>query len=316
MEASRYPDDYDAVLAGAPARRYLEIITQITVYNQVSKGPGGAGLASKTKLVHDAILGRCDALDGVKDGVLENPRSCHFDLAELQCKGADSPTCLTLDEVAAYRKIHTGPRLRNGEQVINGPSLGTEGVPDWGAWITSPTAAVIGQEFHRWFVYGDPTWKVDGFDLDRDYPEARKRIASVIDADSTDLRAFTQRGGKLLIYQGWSDPAITAEDTLAFYDRARRTVGSKAAEQVKLFMVPGMGHCTGGPGPYQFDMQPVLERWVEQGETPVRVVAIHPGSAETAFSRPLCAWPMTARYNGSGSDKDAGNFICRAAGRR
>jgi feruloyl esterase len=313
MEASRYPDDYDGIVAGAPARRYVEVVTQMIAYSQVAHGPGGAALESKLNLVNEAILKKCDALDGVKDGVLENPRDCHFDPAELQCKAGDASNCLTADEVAAYRKIHAGPRLRDGEQVVSGPSIGAEDVSDnWNAWITGPTNALAGQEFYGWIVHDDPSWKVQSFQLDRDYPVALQRTVPIIDADSPDLRAFTAHGGKLIIYQGWGDPAITPEDTLHYYDAVRRRVGRKAAEQVRLFMVPGMGHCASGPGATSFDMQPVLERWVEQGQTPERVVAVKPGSGAPPLTHPLCAWPKTAHYSGSGSIRDAANFSCRA----
>lgn len=313
MEASRYPEDYDGVVAGSPARRYVEVVTQMIVYGQIAHGPGGAALASKLDLVNAAILKKCDALDGVRDAVLENPRDCRFDPAELQCKGGDAATCLTADEVAAYRKVHAGPRLHEEEQVISGPSIGAEDVPDnWNAWITGPTNALAGQEFYGWIVHDDPTWKVQGFQLDRDYPVARTRTDPIIDIESPDLRAFAARGGKLIIYQGWGDPAITPEDTLGYYEAVRRRIGPRAAEQVRLFMVPGMGHCASGPGATSFDMQPALERWVERGEAPERIVAVKPGSEASPWTHPLCAWPKTAHYTGSGSTRDATNFSCKA----
>jgi feruloyl esterase len=313
MEASRYPEDYDGVVAGAPARRYVEVVTQMIVYSQIAHGPGGAALESKLNLVNEAILRKCDALDGVNDGVIENPRDCHFDPAELQCKGGEAATCLTADEVAAYRKIHAGPRLRDGELVIAGPSIGAEDVPDnWNAWITGPTNAIAGQEFYGWIVHDDPTWKVQGFQLDRDYAVARSRTDPIIDAESSDLRAFAAHGGKLIIYQGWGDPAITPEDTLRYYEAVRRRLGPKAAEHVRLFMVPGMGHCASGPGATSFDMQPALERWVEHDHAPDRIVAVKPGDGASPLTHPLCAWPQTARYAGSGSTRDAVNFRCKA----
>jgi feruloyl esterase len=315
MEVSHYPADYDGVIAGAPARRYLEIVTQLIWYNQTLYGPGGApNLASKQALVHQAIMKKCDALDGVKDGLLENPSRCVFDPAVLQCKGHDAPTCLTGAEVDAFRKIYRGPRLSDGEQVISGPALGSEEPPDgWNAWVTSPQTAFFGQEFYRWMVYDDPDWKVENFKLDRDYPAARARLAPILDADNPDLSAFTRHGGKLILYQGWDDPAVPALDTIQYYDQVRQRVGPAGASQVRLFMVPGMAHCAGGPGATSFDMQPALESWVERGEAPERVIAVKPGIGEPPFSHPLCAWPKTAHYNGIGSTTDAANFTCREA---
>jgi feruloyl esterase len=313
MEVSRYPDDYDAVIAGAPARRYLEILTQLTWHNRTVHGPGGASnLEAKLNLIHDAIMKKCDQIDGVKDGILENPQLCQFDPGELQCKGADASTCMTSAEVRALRKLYAGPMLRDGKLVIHGPALGSERIPGgWTEWVTTPKLAFVGQEFYRWMVYDDPAWMVENFDLDRDYPAARAHIASVINADNADLRAFAQRGGKLIMYQGWNDPVITPRETIKFYEEVRQHLGAAADDHVRLFMVPGMGHCGGGPGATSFDMQPELERWVERGQAPERVIAVNPESAQP-FSRPLCVWPKTAHYNGSGSTNDAANFTCKA----
>ncbi|GGL34973.1 tannase/feruloyl esterase family alpha/beta hydrolase [Caulobacter rhizosphaerae] len=310
MEASRYPDDYDGVIAGAPARRYLEIVTQLISYSRISSEV--PTLSSKLNLVHGAVMAKCDGLDGVKDGILENPLACKFDPVELQCKGADSAACLTSAEVDGFRRIYGGLRLKSGERVIGGPVVGSEGVPgNWGAWILSPIGAMAGQEIYRWMVFDDPNWKVETFDLDRDYPVAKARIGATINADEPDLRAFAKRGGKLIMYQGWADPAITPLETINYLQAVRET-SPQAASQVRLFMVPGMMHCAGGPGANVFDMQPALEAWVEKGQAPERVVATEAGGGDPPASRPLCAWPKTAHYNGAGSTRDAANFTCKA----
>ncbi|MFC4312022.1 tannase/feruloyl esterase family alpha/beta hydrolase [Steroidobacter flavus] len=313
MAASRYPEDYDGIVAGAPARRYLEVLTQLLWYHQAVHGPGGAPtLESKLGLVHDAIMKKCDRLDGVNDGIVDNPQRCRFDPAELQCKGADAPICLTNAEAGAFRKIYGGPRLSNGERISSGPALGSEGVPNnWTAWVTTPQTAAFGQEFYRWMVFDDPKWNVADFKLDRDYPSGRERIAPIVNVNSADLTAFTRRGGKLIMYQGWDDPIIAPTDTINYYEDVRKRVGSNVDDHVRLFMVPGMGHCAGGPGATSFDMQPELEQWIEQGKAPERVIAIKPDSAEP-FSRPLCAWPKTAHYDGAGSSNDAASFNCKA----
>jgi len=313
MEVTRYPEDYDGVVAGAPARRYVEILTLLIWYHQAVHGPGGAPkLESKLGLVNDAVLKKCDALDGVKDGVLENPLQCNFDPADLQCDDGEAPSCLTAAEVGALRKIYGGPRLSNGERIYSGPAVGSEIAPaGWTGWVTSPQTAVFGQEFYRWLVYDDPTWKVENFDIDRDYRAARERIAPIINAENPDISEFARRGGKLIVYQGWYDPAITPADTIAYFEEMRRRLGSAADDHVRLFMVPGMGHCAGGPGATQFDMQPALENWVSRGEAPDRIIAVKPDSGNPPSSRPLCPWPKTAHYNGSGSTQDANNFTCR-----
>lgn len=309
--ASRYPEDYNGIVAGAPAANYLETVTQLVQYSQVRSVPSGSPpLLAKKRLVHDAIMTKCDELDGVKDGLLENPLQCRFDPGALRCNGADGPGCLTDAEVGAFRTIYGGLRSKTGEVIFSGPALGAEDAPDWDAWIDSPQNTLIGEEFYRWMVYDDPTFKIASYDFHRDYPAARARLGPSLNA-STDLSAFARRGGKLIIYQGWADPAVTAGSTIQYVDEVQRKIGPQAAGHVRLFMAPGMGHCAGGPGPDSFDMQSALERWVEQGEAPERVVAEKRGGPDP-FSRPLCAWPKTARYSGSGSIRDAANFSCTA----
>lgn len=314
MEASRYPGDYDGIIAGAPARRYLEVLTKLIWNHDAVLGSSGAPkLADKLGLIHSSVIEKCDALDGVKDGLLENPLACRFEPKELQCKGDDGPGCLTSAEVEATRKIYAGPSLANGQSVMAGPAVGSEGLKDnWTAWITSPLTGVYGQEFYRWMVFDDPEWKLELFKLDRDYPTALQRIAPTLNADSPDLLPFARRGGKLMMYQGWDDPVISASETLAYLDAVKGKLGTSADDSVRLFMVPGMGHCAGGPGATSFDLQPALERWVEQGQAPERVIASKPDESDAPFSRPLCPWPQTARYKGSGSTRDAANFTCKA----
>lgn len=309
MEASRYPEDYDGVIAGAPARRYLEIVTQLVTYSQVSAAT--PTLASKLSLVHDAVVRKCDQLDGVKDGILENPLLCRFDPSELECKGTDAKACLTPAEAGAFRKIYGGVKLGDGRAVISGPVPSSEGVPgNWTSWVASPVGALAGQEIYRWMAFDDPDWKIETFDLDRDYPAAREKIGAIINAEDADLRAFAKRGGKLIMYQGWADPVITPRETIDYHEAIAR-ISPAAASNARLFMVPGMMHCAGGPGANVFDMQPALEAWVEKGQAPERIVAVEAGPSPTT-SHPLCAWPKTARYNGSGSTKDARNFSCKA----
>ncbi|ARN19590.1 hypothetical protein A4W93_06490 [Piscinibacter gummiphilus] len=316
MEVTRYPSDYDGVIVGAPARRYLEILTKLIWNYDAVLGPGGAPqLDDKLGLVHRAIMRKCDALDGVTDGLLENPQACRFDPAELKCRGEASSTCLTGAEVSALRKVYDGPRLSSGQSVMTGPALGSEGLKDnWSAWITTPQTRAYGQEFYRWMVFDDPAWNVESFQLDRDYPLALRKIAPVVNATSADVGAFTRRGGKLIIYQGWDDPVISAAETIGYVDEVRKTLGPSAEKSVRLYMVPGMGHCAGGPGATEFDLQPALEKWVEEGQPPGHLVATKADSPEgTGFTRPLCPWPQTAHYDGKGSKRSASSFRCKAA---
>jgi feruloyl esterase len=311
MLAQRYPADYDAIVAGAPALNYTEIVTQL-IWNSraASSAPG---LTAKLPLLTAAITRKCDAIDGVQDGILENPRLCRFDPAEIQCNAsADPKTCLSPAEVDAARRVYGGARYADGRRVYQGPALGSEGNPgSWGAWVTGPVPAIAGQEFYRWLVYDDPTWSVASFDMDRDYPVARERVVPQINAENPDLRPFVERGGKLIMYQGWDDPAITPDSTISYFEAARAKTGDRQGKSLRLFMVPGMAHCGGGPGATSFDMQSVLENWVETGNPPTSVAARNPEPSAEPLTRPLCPWPQTAHYRGTGSSRDAANFVCR-----
>lgn len=322
MEARRFPQDYDGIIAGMPAMSFTRLMASFLWNYQAAAG--APGLKGKLGLVGKAVLDKCDALDGVTDGVLENPTTCTFDPAALQCKGADAASCLTVGEVEALRKIHGGPRLGDGTQVFPGLPAGSETHPtEMNAWIFDPKAIqpAMGQEAFRWMAHRDPEWKREQFDLDRDYPAAAK-LGHILDSDDPDLTEFLQRGGKLIIHHGWNDAAIPAGSTLNYYEALLQKVGSAAGQQVRLFMVPGMGHGPGRPGPEHYDVLGELDRWVEGGPAPERIVARQFEKAPTPFfpvdlsakvvrTRPLCAWPKVAQYDGSGSTDDEANFACR-----
>jgi feruloyl esterase len=311
MLASRYPDDYDGIVAGAPAMRYLEVLTQMIWFNEAAYGPAGAPtLTKKLGLVNRAVLAKCDAIDGVTDGILENPLQCKFDPAELRCKAFSTEDCLSDPEVAAFRKIYGGPRMPNGKQIYSGPALGSEeGPAGWGGWIQPEKTLAFGRDFYRWLALDDPDWKVETFEIDRDYPRALERIGPIVNANDPSLEAFASRNGKLIMYQGWYDAGITPLEAVKYYDGARRRLGSKTDDHVRLFMVPGMAHCADGPGANSVDMFPALAAWVERGEAPERIIATKPAS-NPEFTHPLCPWPKTARYNGSGPTHDAASFRC------
>jgi feruloyl esterase len=308
-EVSRYPSDYDGVIAGAPPMDFGELMTQLIWNNQTMAG--APFLNAKLGTVNNAVLQQCDTLDGVQDNVLENPQACHFDPVSIQCKLLDTPFCLNQSEVGVLRKIYEGPRLANGELLIPGPSVGSEGI----AWVLGgPLFSLVGgQEYYRWMVYNNPLWSAIGFNLNTNYPDSRTRVEPIVDSGNPDISAFTQRGGKLILYHGWSDPLIPSANTVRYYEGTRSYVGPTLQNNARLFMVPGMGHCEGGTGATSFDMVPHLEAWVEQGQAPDRVIAVQPGflGSPPTLSRPLCPWPKTAHYNGSGSTNDAANFTCR-----
>lgn len=307
MEASRYPEDYDGIIAGSPAMNFSEIMTQMIWNDQVlATAPR---LFDKLPTVNKAVMKACDRMDGVEDGVLENPRQCRFDPGVLACKAFDTAACLNKAEVAALRKLYDGPRLANGELLIAGPPLGSEGA----GWVLSSLMTGIGgPEFYRWMVHDDPKWTASSFDLERDYPLAHQRISPIVDSSNADLAAFARRGNKLILYHGWSDTLISAHNTVRYYEKARQSLGDSPDNSTRLFMVPGFQHCAAG-----VDMLPALEDWVERGKPPQSALAKGkkkgplPLMRESDTSRLLCPWPQTARYKGAGATDDANSFTCR-----
>jgi len=290
--------------------------------------------SSKLPAIEAATLEACDALDGVKDGVIDNPAECHFDPSKLLCKGAESDSCLTAPQVAAVKKIYDGPRNSKGEQVFPGYSPGGEtGMGGWATWITGTAPAksllyAFGTHFFENMVYDNPSWDYKTFNVDHDMKLADDKMAQRLNATNPDLGAFKKRGGKLILYHGWSDAAIPPVNAINYYRSVLSKMGAKdTGTFVRLFMVPGMQHCGGGPGPSSFgqggvaqgdplhDVDAALEQWVERGTAPEQIIAAkyksgtNPASG-VARTRPLCAYPKVARWNGAGSTDDAANFTC------
>jgi feruloyl esterase len=320
MEARRFPEDYDGIIVGAPAAAWSKLMVSFAWNAQAAHA--APELEDKLKLVQNAVIAKCDALDGVKDQLIENPPNCKFDPAELQCKGSDGSSCLTASEVTALSKIYEGPRLTDGTQVYAGMPVGGEGLKgNWDSWIAKKDSGQAGfaRETFRWMVYGDPKWEISRFDIDRDYAKAQERMAPMMNSDDPDLSGFVGHGGKLLLYHGWNDAAIPAGATVDYYESVRQTLGPAADEHVRLFMVPGLMHCGGGVGPTDFDLLGQIDRWVESSQAPERILAneydppavFGPApKAKVVRTRPLCPWPKVAHYKGSGSTDDAANFAC------
>jgi feruloyl esterase len=265
MEVQRYPEDYDGVFAGAPNWRPTRLRAGGHVWAWVAthKDPASTIAAMKLPVIGNAVLAKCDALDGVMDGVIEDPRKCDFNPDELLCKqGQDPATCLTAPQVEAVHKLYQGARNPNtGEQIFPGYARGVEF--GWNALIDGATPFGAGYEFFRWAVFRDPNYDFRNFDFDAHVALADQQFGSILNADSPDLRRFARQGGKLLIYHGWADPLIPTYNTLEYYDllldffggrghRGRGEDDDDALERVqkfaRLFFIPGMGRCSGGPG--------------------------------------------------------------------
>ncbi len=325
MEAQRYPDDYDAILAGAPAIPWTRMASAFAMDHLAVFGRAESSIPNpKLKLLQTASLAKCDKLDGVADGVIEDPRQCRFDPAVLQCKAGDGPDCLTAPQVEAARALYRGPVGADGKPFYFGTQPGAEAFAGtWDLWLTGPTAqhGKFSTEFMRYMVHSNPDWQISSFDLARDYPLAKRLQSENLDADNPDLRGFFRHGGKLILYHGWQDAAIPPENTIDYYRRVQRANPADAAKSTRLFMVPGMSHCLTGPGPNVFDALGTLDAWRQGGAAPERMTATKFDNDLFAYlglpakpirTRPLCAFPKVARWNGTGSTDDAANFSCSA----
>jgi feruloyl esterase len=313
MEVQRYPADYDGVIAGAPANNWTHLLAE-AVSNLRALLDEQASYIPQSKLpaITAAALSACDMRDSVKDGVIENPAACGFDPAPLLCKDAEADTCLTAPQLAALKKLYDGMRNAKGKLIYPGYSPGGEAEQGgWGAWITgaAPMRSLMfafGTQYYTNMVYEDAAWDFHKFDVDRDLAASAKKLAGTLDSADPDLKKFRDRGGKLILYHGWSDAAIPAQSTIDYYQAVEKKMGARqAGEFVRLYMVPGMQHCGGGSGCTSYDMQAPIEAWVEQGKAPAEVIAS--GHNRT---HPLCPYPTMAKYKGSGSTDDAANFTC------
>lgn len=308
IEVTKFPEDFDGVLAGAPANPHIYLhAAGVERAIELMNNPQGALSEAKVELLHNAVMKQCDALDGVTDGVLENPRKCHFDPETLLCKGADSNDCLTAAQLKTVQIVYSDVKTKKGEIVWTGFERGAE--LQIAALKTIPTQPGGGWDSIRILGHQDANYDWHKFDLDSDLALADQ---SGIDTHITDLTPFKKHGGKLLLYHGWSDPGIAPGNTVNFYNAVQAKMGGKQDDWMRLFMIPGMLHCQGGPGTDQFNKIAVLERWREQNEAPNQILAEHVTNGTVDKTRPLCPYPQVAVYKGSGSTNDAANFSCKA----
>ncbi len=335
MEAQRYPDDYDGIIAGAPANYWTHLLANAAWDVLALLGEKDSYIpAKKLPAIQAAALAACDANDGVKDGVIEDPSHCHFNPSVLQCAGAEADTCLSAPQVIALKKVYAGGHVSSGKALFPGYAPGGEAESGgWQLWITgaAPEQSLMfafATQFFKNMVFDNAAWDYHMFNVDRDTKIADERMARILNATSPDLSRFRARGGKLILYHGWSDAAIAAHNTIDYYKDVVAKMGSDTSRGfVRLFMVPGMQHCFGGSGPNSFGQASVassdpehnvdnaLERWVEEGVAPERIVATKrkndlDSQSEVVRTRPLCAYPLVAHYKGSGSTDDEANFAC------
>ncbi|HLH41486.1 MAG TPA: tannase/feruloyl esterase family alpha/beta hydrolase [Bryobacteraceae bacterium] len=308
IEVTKFPDDFDGVLAGAPANPHIYLhAAGVERSIELMKHPDGALSQAKVETLHNAVLAQCDALDGVKDGLIGDPHRCKFDPESLLCKGADNDKCLTAAQVATVKTVYSDVKTSKGEIVWTGFEPGGE--LQYASLRAIPTAPGGGWDSIRILGHQDPNYDWRSFNLDSDLALADK---SGIDTHITDLTPFKKHGGKLLLYHGWADQAIPPGNTINFYHSVIEKMGSKQDDWMRLFMIPGMMHCSGGSGTDQFNRVAVLERWREQNQAPDQILASHVSNGQIDMTRPLCPYPQVAVYKGVGSTNDAANFSCKA----
>lgn len=336
LEAQRYPEDYDGIIAGAPANYWSHLLSSAIFDAQATTVDAASYIpAAKVPAIGQAVNAACDAQDGVSDGILNDPRKCHFDPATLLCKEGDSAKCLTAPQVTALKKLYQGGRDSHGKQIFPGRLPGgEEGEGGWGLWITGPAQGkallfYFGSGFFKNMVFSKADWDYKTADID-EVVKAAEGVSGTFDATNSDLSAFQARGGKLIIDHGWDDAAISALNSIAYFRGVGGAMGeAKRDSFLRLYMVPGMQHCAGGPGAdffgqfgpsplkdAQHSVQVALEQWVEKGIAPGTIVATHfpdddPAKAPT-MTRPLCPFPQVAKYKGSGDTNAAENFVCAA----
>ncbi|MDH4063662.1 MAG: tannase/feruloyl esterase family alpha/beta hydrolase [Acidobacteriota bacterium] len=335
MEAQRYPEDFDGILAGHAANFWTHQMAGEVWNGLVTSTPETNLPKEALQLVQDAAVAACDTLDGAPDGLVSNPMRCTFDPGVLQCTGAGSASCLTPSQVEAVRNVYRGPTSRrNGKNLY--PGFYPGGEMGWASGVVinrETTSGVSSNDFWAYALFHNPDWAFRTFDVDRDLDKAMAELAPITNATSPDLSAFNRLGHKLVYYHGAADPLIPAQNGVDYYESVVAATGGleRTQEFFRAFLVPGLYHCSGGPGPIAFgttgappeaqrdadhDIFKALQRWVESGAAPARIIATKYVDGDpakgVALQRPLCLYPQVATYTGSGEMNDAASFVCAA----
>ena len=310
--SQKYPNDFDGIVAGAPALNSTgRAAFSVWIAQNMHKEEASYIPPAKYGPIHDAVLQACDAIDGVKDRVIENPRQCKFDPKVLQCSAGDSANCLTSPQVLSAQTMYK-PVVNSKTQKSIFPGLEPGSEMGW-ATFGGPQAFGIGTQMYQFMVFKDPNWDYKKLNFDSDMAAVDKIENGVVNAMDPNLKPFFARGGKMIQYHGWADQQIPSGSSVEYYQSVLDTMGGigKVKENYRLFMVPGMGHCGGGDGPSSFDMLAALEQWVEKGKAPDSIPAAHLTNGQPDRTRILCPYPQVATYKGSGSTDDAANFACK-----
>ncbi len=341
MAGQRYPEDFDGIVAGAPGFNYTGIAAQASQINRAMY-PDPTNLQAavvgpkEQELIETSYLAMCDEDDGIKDGILNDPRQCKFDVSTLLCQGEKNDNCLSEEQLAAVKVIYDGPKDSQGNTLFYGyPFGGENSVGGWPRWLTgglkyqadldefqggvdvgdaeapvSPNAFYgFGNGIMQYFVFNDPDWSYVNYNFDR-LQKDMVQAAEILNATNPDLSAFRKRGGKMIIYSGWSDAAITGKSVVSYYEDILAKDKTAAAD-TRLFMMPGVEHCFGGPGPSFVNFLTEIDQWFETDKAPEQVTALWLDEQfQPTGSRPVCAYPKIAKYDGKGDTRSASSFIC------
>src|SRR5262245_32974155 len=314
-EAIRYPSDYDAIVAGAPAISYMHLHAMRLALNTfVNRAAGTSIPPDKYPIIHRAAVGACDALDGIADGLIANPSSCRFDPAILECRTDDDAACLTPAQVETARGMYAPITDPKNGRVLSRPLLQPGSELGW-ARLAGAEPLINAVEPFKYVVFRNAKWDWRTFRLSTDLPHALRADEGVIDRTDPNLQPFFEAGGKLLLYHGWSDPQVPALATVAYFNAVLKATGeNRRGTAVELYMQPGVNHCWGGDGPDTFDAIGAVEQWMRTGRAPARITASQ-SSATTDRTRPLCPYPQVSQYVGKGSIDRADSFVCVADAR-
>ena len=312
VAAQRYPDDFDGIVAGDPAYYLTRLQTGSEYLGWVALKDGINSPSyvppAKYPVIHRAVLDACDAKDGVKDDSIEDPTRCNFDPVSIQCAGPDKPSCLTAPQVETVRRLYAGAKFADGTQIYSGFEPGSELL--WNALIAGPEPHSINNDFFKYIAFENPDWDFRSFDVEKDTRDIDTRLGPIINSIETDLTAFRKNGGKLLMYQSWNETWIPPRMLTVYYSDVVKAMGgeNQTKDFFRLFMVPDSGMCSGAQG--VFSALDAVRQWRENDVTPDRIIASYKDGGQEYKTRPVCPYPQTAIYKGSGDTSDAANFEC------
>ena len=312
-EAQMFPADYDGIVAGDPIADFVgRSLGAVWMAQAVHHDEESLLTPEKYSVLHKAVRDACDAMDGVRDGVIENPALCNFNPATIACKTGENTGCLTAPQVETARKVYSGVIDSATKEVVF-PGLMPGSELGWGTQA-GPRPFTPATDYFKYIVFKNPDWDYKTLNFAGDIALAEKEDRDTINATNPDLKAFFQRGGKLLQYHGWSDQQMSGATSPKYYNSVLNSLGDATLveQSYRLFMVPGMGHCGGGEGADTFDKVGTMEQWLKSGKPPDKIVASRVEAGKVVRTHPLCPFPQTAVYDGKGSTDDAANFTCKA----